>query len=63
MLIEALCKKFGIKEEELNFRVDGRIEWVCEHGVGHTIYSENDNYIHGCCGCCSKIWEYANGKD
>ena len=28
-------------------RPDGRIEYVCEHGVGH-------GNIHGCDGCCSK---------
>ena len=21
----------------MNIREDGRVEWVCEHGVGHTI--------------------------
>ena len=31
--------------------MDGRIEWVCDHGVGH------GNHIHGCCGygCCSRV--------
>ena len=29
-------------------RSDGRIEWLCEHGVGH------GNHIHGCDGCCSR---------
>lgn len=31
-------------------REDGRMEWLCEHGVGH------GNHIHGCCRerCCTK---------
>ena len=34
-------------------RSDGRIEIICEHGVGHTVFSPgNRDYIHGCCGCC-----------
>lgn len=38
-------------------RADGRLELICEHGVGHTIYSPNNNFIHGCCGseCCKKF--------
>ena len=27
---------------------DGRIEYVCKHGVGHGIH------VHGCDGCCSR---------
>jgi len=31
-------------------REDGRIEYTCEHGVGH------GNHVHGCCGysCCMR---------
>ena len=31
-------------------RADGRMEWICEHGVGH------GNHVHGCChkGCCGR---------
>ena len=31
-------------------RADGRMEWTCEHGVGH------GNHVHGCCeaGCCGR---------
>jgi len=43
-------------------RMDGRIEWVCEHGVGHTVYNPNDwgkwTFSHGCCGCCETSKEY-----
>ena len=42
-------------------RADGRIEWICKHGVGHTIevpkkYEKVDAWwVHGCDGCCSKV--------
>jgi len=29
-------------------RADGRMEWICEHGVGH------GNHVHGCDGCCGR---------
>jgi hypothetical protein len=29
-------------------RADGRIEHVCEHGVGH------GDHVHGCDGCCQR---------
>jgi hypothetical protein len=39
-------------------REDGRIEKVCEHGVGHPIGHlhkwESWMGVHGCDGCCSK---------
>ena len=35
-------------------REDERIEWICPHGVGHTVYSPTQNYVHGCDGCCDK---------
>lgn len=44
-----------------NIRMDGRIEFVCKHGVGHTIWvpvsSRDKNtaifYTHTCDSCCS----------
>ena len=34
-------------------RADGRIEWVCDHGVGHTVYAPfGGDFVHGCDGCC-----------
>ncbi len=27
-----------LKEGELGLRIDGRIKWICEHGVGHTVW-------------------------
>lgn len=41
-----------IEEEHLKWRIDKRIEWICECGVGHTLFSADDVFIHGCCGCC-----------
>jgi len=47
-------------------REDGRLERLCEHGVGHTVGHVNhamiydrDIWVHGCCSksCCSE-WEY-----
>ncbi len=29
-------------------RADGRMEWLCEHGVGH------GNHVHECDGCCER---------
>ena len=52
-----------MKEEiEMTFchRVDGRIEAVCKHGIGHTIdapkvYKKQRHWQrHGCDGCCTK---------
>lgn len=38
-------------------REDGRIEQLCEHGVGHPIGVAGRLWrpvdgVHGCCGCC-----------
>lgn len=41
--------------QKIVHRADGRLEWICEHGVGHTIYSNEAFYIHGCDGCCKNI--------
>lgn len=45
----------------LNQRADGRVEWMCEHGTGHTIAVPHEHeqsdawWSHGCCGyaCCN----------
>jgi len=29
-------------------RQDGRVEYTCEHGVGHGLH------VHGCDGCCAR---------
>lgn len=39
-------------------RSDGRVEWICEHNIGHTISVPSQHrkdsswWIHGCDGCC-----------
>ena len=53
-------------------RADGRVEDICEHGIGHPNAQwllENDPAgskmfsIHGCDGCCSKsIRDIREGK-
>lgn len=52
-MIEIIIKldpKLDVKN--LIYRADGRIEYSCEHGIGHTIYSPQNDYLHGCDGCC-----------
>jgi len=60
-------------EGKLNQRADGRVEWVCEHGVGHTIMIpdwvkkkskelQDAWWLHGCDGCCSKLKLIAKEK-
>ncbi len=50
-----------IKKEDLYQRMDGRIEWICKHGTGHTIkvpkeYEKiNAWWVHACDGCCKKF--------
>ncbi|MBT3691545.1 hypothetical protein HOG16_04875 [Candidatus Woesearchaeota archaeon] len=43
-----------MNKENLVFRLDGRIEYECEHDVGHPVYSPDGDYLHGCCTdrCC-----------
>lgn len=56
MRIEHLAKLYNKPTEEFSRRADGRIEWVCEHGVGHTIwYPKHSDSVHGCDGCCKKL--------
>lgn len=59
MKLEEASEKYSLPIEELQYRLDGRIEWICEDGVGHTIYAPpwlgDHGYTHGCDGCCSKI--------
>ena len=52
----------AFREHRFIKRADGRIEYVCEHGVGHTVAVPGDKedesawWIHGCDGsvCCEK---------
>ena len=58
---EEIIRKFlrlnpKLKKESLLWRADGRLEWLCEHGIGHTVYSpSNSDFVHGCDGCCKQI--------
>jgi len=53
-----------LKEGELGLRIDGRVEWQCEHGVGHTVWVEPKYrkqkawWSHGCDNCCIKSKEF-----
>jgi hypothetical protein len=55
-------------ERNLNKRIDGRIERICPHGIGHTIYVPSRYkdidawWIHGCDGCC-KSYKKLTEKD
>jgi hypothetical protein len=49
------------EQDNIIQRADGRIEWICEHGVGHTIevpkqFIEDESWwVHTCDGCCADI--------
>lgn len=49
------------KPTQYCFRADGRVEFICEHGIGHTIFNPRDEgkwtYSHGCDGCCEGVSE------
>jgi hypothetical protein len=53
--VKEFCKLNKCTEDDIIYRMDGRVEWVCEDGIGHTIYSLDNNFVHGCDGCCSKL--------
>lgn len=55
MRLHTIAEAYDVELEDLHYRVDGRIEWVCKHGVGHTIYSPGRHYQHGCDGCCGGL--------
>ena len=51
-----LADKYNRPTGEFGLRLDGRIEWFCEHGVGHTVwFPKGSDGIHGCDGCCKKL--------
>lgn len=57
-IYQKIIKEFGGYIQE---REDGRIEWICKHGIGHTIDSPRDGkyeYVHGCDGCCVAIFKF-----
>ncbi len=48
-----ILKKKKDQPNKIIRRADGRLEWHCEHGVGHTIYApKGSDFVHGCDGCC-----------
>ncbi len=58
MISDWLLKK-AYEDRDINIRrADGRIEWICEHNVGHTVYVPKEQadkeayWYHGCDGCC-----------
>lgn len=53
--IKEVAREYNVDVNELQWRYDRRIEWVCEHGVGHTIWSPEGDFVHGCDGCCQQI--------
>lgn len=60
----SLVKRLGITTRGSGmvdglWRGDGRLERICAHGIGHTVstrYASNNNWVHGCDGCCAE-WE------
>ena len=51
-----MCENPDIEDKDLNWRLDGKLEWVCKHGAGHTVYSpDNKTLVHVCDGCCKHI--------
>lgn len=56
MEIGLIANKYGLDKKEFLERADGRIEWVCKHGVGHTVwYPKGSDATHGCDGCCRNL--------
>ena len=56
MEIEKIAKKYNKPVDEFLQRIEGRIEWICEHGVGHTVwFPKGSDAVHGCDGCCRKL--------
>lgn len=63
--VKQIAKKIGMKDLDYTIRMDGRVELVCECGVGHpsrrlTVlyrghWNEHDS-VHGCCGHCRQLF-------
>lgn len=64
MFDEKVIKEFlklnpKIKEEELLWRADGRLEWLCKHDIRHTVYAPKGDYpAYTCDSCCKGIKKY-----
>lgn len=58
MNVKEAAKKYGFPEKEFLKRLDGRVEWICDHGVGHTVwFPPGSDDVHGCDGCCKFLKE------
>lgn len=63
--VQKIASKAGIDSLDYTIRADGRVELICEHGVGHPsrkltllyrgIWNDCDS-IHGCDSCCVKLF-------
>jgi DnaJ-class molecular chaperone len=59
------CFGTGVVGKEFNYRSDGRVERVCEHGIGHTVSiravdrPSESWWAHGCDGCCGSYDRYS----
>lgn len=51
------------KPEDYGWRLDGRLEWFCEDGVGHTVYAPDGYFIHGCNGKCKAVKRIDSKKE
>jgi len=53
-----IAEKYDKPVEEFLTRLDGRIEWLCKHGMGHTVwFPKESSEVHGCDGCCKELKE------
>ncbi|MAE82668.1 MAG: hypothetical protein CMB80_08040 [Flammeovirgaceae bacterium] len=58
-----MSKNWAKTNMRINIRSDGRREWICKHGIGHTVgvpeekKGDTDWWLHGCDGCCKKYLE------
>ncbi len=56
--LQKLAKKYNVEEKDLLYRLDGKVEWLCKHKVGHTIWHpKGSNGEHECDGCCKKFFK------
>ena len=55
IISEFLDKNPEFTADDIEFSEDGRLEWFCEHGQAHTVFSPKNSFWHQCCGCCRKI--------
>ena len=59
------CYGAGVVSDDFNYRLDGRVERMCEHGCGHTVCVIGVGgppsqvwWTHGCDGCCADYERY-----